>query len=60
MQVFVGEFSDSDLANGLDKARVAAAQEQAGLNYTNTKLVKRRGKIVGIKIWVCDLTDMKI
>lgn len=60
MKVFVGQFSEAEVANGLDKVCVADAQEQTGLVYTDTQLVKRKGKIVGIKIWVCDLEDMRI
>lgn len=60
MKVFVGEFTESEVANGLDKVCVADAQERTGLVYTNTQLVKKNGEIVAIKIWVCDLEDMKI
>ena len=60
MTKFVGEFSESDITNGLDQICVANVQKQTGLKYTNTELVKRNGKIVGIKIWACDLADMKI
>lgn len=60
MQVYVGQFSEAEVANGLDKVCVAAKQKETGLKYTNTQLVKRKGEIVAIKIWVCDTEDMKI
>lgn len=60
MQVYVGQFSEAEVTNGLDKVCVAAKQKETGLKYTNTQLVKREGEIVAIKIWVCDAEDMKI
>ena len=58
--VFVGEFSDEDLKNGVDKKMVEDYKIKTGLNYTNTKLVKKNGKIVAIKIWVCDSNDFEL
>ena len=60
MQVYVGQFSEAEVANGFDKVCVAAKQEETGLKYTNTQLVKRNGEIVAIRIWVCDVDDMKV
>ena len=60
MQVYVGQFSEAEVANGLDKVCVAAKQEETGLKYTNTQLVRRKGELVAIKIWVCNVEDMKI
>ena len=60
MQVYVGEFTESDLNAGKDKELVAEAMEKTGMKYTNTKMVKKRGKIVSIKIWVCDFSDVKV
>lgn len=54
MEVFVGQFSEEELKNGVDKLKVAEAAEKYQLKYTRTKLVKKKGKIVGIKIWVSD------
>lgn len=58
MQVYVGEFSVKDLSEGRDKSEVKLMMAKTGLKYTNTKLVKRKGEIVGIKIWVCDAESM--
>lgn len=60
MQIYVGEFTESDLDAGKDKALVAEAKERTGLKYTNTKLVKKRGKIVALKIWVCDFESVNV
>lgn len=60
MQVYVGEFSESDLDAGIDKKAVSEAMERTGLKYTNTMFVKKRGKIVALKIWVCDFDDVKV
>lgn len=60
MQVYVGEFSVKDLSEGRDKSEVKLMMAKTGLKYTNTKLVKRKGEIVGIKIWVCDAESMII
>lgn len=60
MQVYVGEFSESDLDAGIDKKAVSEAKARTGLKYTNTMLVKKRGKIVALKIWVCDFDDVKV
>lgn len=60
MQVYVGEFSVKDISEGRDKSEVKLMMAKTGLKYTNTKLVKRKGEIVGIKIWVCDAESMII
>lgn len=52
--ILVGTFNEDEIANGADKKAVAEAKEKHGLQYTETKLVKKAGKIVGLKIWVCD------
>ena len=53
-KVLVGTFSERDLAQGKDKEAVKKAKVEHDLKYTETALVKKGGKIVGIKIWVCD------
>ena len=58
MQVYVGEFSVKDISEERDKSEVKLMMAKTGLKYTNTKLVKRKGEIVGIKIWVCDAESM--
>ena len=58
--IFVGTFDEKDLQLGIDKVKVAAAKQETGLKYTNTEYVKKRGQIVGIKIWVCSIDDCDI
>lgn len=60
MTYYVGEFSAHDLICGFDKIAVENAMYETGLKYTNTKLVKRNGEVVAMKIWVCDMQDLKI
>lgn len=58
--VYVGQFSEQDILLGIDKVAVEKVKQETGLKYTNTKFVKRNGKIVGMKIWVCDAQSFKI
>lgn len=60
MQVYVGEFNLNDLINGRDKIEVEKKQKETELKYTNTELVYKGKKAIGIKIWVCDLESLKI
>lgn len=55
--VFVGTFSEDDVRNGVDKQKLWAVQNETGLKYCNTEFVKKKGKIVGLKIWACSLED---
>lgn len=53
--IYVGEFKEKDLKQGIDKQKVAEVMEKTGLKYTNSKVTKN-----SIKIWVCNLEDFKI
>lgn len=57
--VLVGKYDEKDLASGRDKADVAKAKEQTGLKYTETKIVKEKGKTY-LKIWVCTAEEFTI
>lgn len=59
-KVLVGTFNEEDLAQGRDKIAVSEAKEKYNLKYTNTKLIKRGGVIIGIRIWVCDMDTFKL
>ena len=59
-KVLVGTFNEEDLKHGRDKIAVNEAKEKHGLKYTETKLIKKKGEFVGIKIWVCDLDTFTI
>lgn len=58
--VFVGEFTESDLKNGIDKKAVAEKMEKTGLKYTNTKIAKNKNKERVLRIWVCNVDDFKL
>jgi len=60
MEVLVGDFTEDDLNNKRDKIAVEKAKKETGLNYVNTKIIKRNGKNVALRIWVCDLDTFKI
>lgn len=60
MQVLVGDFTETDLKSGKDKIAVEQIKKETGLNYTNTKIIKRNGKPVVLRIWVCDVYTFKI
>ena len=60
MQVFVGQFNEKDIYEGKDRIAVEDAKARTGLQYTNTKFVKKGGNIVGLKIWVCDADTFTI
>ena len=53
--IYIGQFNEQQCRNNEDKAIVQQKREETGLRYTKTKLVKKGGKIVGLKVWL--LTD---
>ena len=57
--IFVGKYNEHDLAEGRDKVDVAKAKEQTGLKYTETKIVKEKGKTY-LKVWVCTAEEFTI
>ena len=59
-EIYVGRFTEEDLKQGKDKLIVKAKQEETGFKYTNTKLIKKNGKNVGIDIYVCDVNSWEI
>ena len=58
--ILVGFFNANDVKKGIDKIKVKEYQEKYNLHYTNTELIKKNKKIVGIKIYVCNVYDFKI
>lgn len=58
--ILVGTFDENDLSQGKDKEAIKEAKEKYGLKYTETKLIKKRGKIVGLKVWVCDSDEFTL
>ena len=57
--IYVGTFSESDVASGKDRLAVRKAMDDTGLEYTNTEFKRSGGKIVGLKIYVCRAEDFR-
>lgn len=60
MKILVGTFNENDLRAGKDKIEVEKAKEKHNLKYTETEYVKKKGEIVGLKVYVCDLDTFSI
>lgn len=58
--IYVGEFNAQDIDAGRDQKALAEVQERTGLRYNNTELIRRKGKIVGMKIWACSREDCEL
>ena len=58
-QVLVGNFSENDIKNGIDKKEVEEMKKKTGLQYTNTKIIKKNGKEY-LSIWLCNAQDFKL
>ena len=58
--VYVGTFSDADIESGADIRAIAQKQRETGLQYTNSEIVTRHGKPIGLKVWVCGPEDVGI
>lgn len=56
----VGQFMEEELRKGIDKLEVKKAKEETGLKYTNSSYVKRKGEIVGLKLYVCTAEEMNL
>lgn len=57
--IFVGKYDEHDLATGKDQIDVAKAKEETELKYTETKIVKEKGKTY-LKLWVCTAEEFTI
>lgn len=57
--VLVGLFDEKDLTDGTDKKAVEKAKAETGLQYTETKIIKKKGKTY-LKIWVCTAEEFTI
>lgn len=60
MEKYIGQFTENDLINGVDKIKVAEEMEKTGLKYVNTEFVKKGKKVVGMKVWLCDMGSFKL
>lgn len=54
--LLVGDFTEEDCKNKVDKQAVEKMQKETGLDYTITKIVKRKG-IKYLRIYVCDVYE---
>lgn len=52
MAIYIGQFNEEQCRQGVDKALVEQKKAETGMKYTRTKLVKKGGRIVGLKIWL--------
>lgn len=58
MKILVGDFNERQLTAGEDKLAVKKAQEETGLEYVSTKIIKIKGK-THLRIWVESLDEFK-
>lgn len=56
--VLVGDFSEDDLKNKVDKKAVKKKQEETGLKYTNTKIINKKGQRY-LRVWVCSVDEVE-
>ena len=54
MQVYVGRFNQDDIENNRDKDVIDSEMKRTGLKYTKTKIIKRKGEIIGIDVYLTD------
>lgn len=57
--VLVGDFSEDDLKNKVDKKAVEKKKEETGLEYTNTKIINKKGQRY-LRVWVCNLDEVEL
>ena len=50
--ILVGQFNEKQLRNGEDKACVEKMKKETGLKYTRTRIIKKKGIPVALKIWL--------
>lgn len=55
--ILIGTYDENDLKNGKDKSDVLKISRETGLKYTNTEILKSKGKIIGMKIYACKAED---
>lgn len=55
--IFVGEFNINEVLDKIDRKKTQEFKEKYNLDYVNTEIVKKGNKIIGIKIWVCNIED---
>ena len=58
--VYVGQFNEQEIAQGIDKMKLAEVQARTGLAYSNQQVVVKNGRPVGLKLWACTAVDFQI
>lgn len=58
--VWVGEFNEEQLKNGVDKKCVDFMKNKTGLNYVNTKVAYNENDEKVLRVWVCKAEDFQI
>lgn len=56
--VYVGTFTEKDLEAGKDKKAIEEKMHETGLQYIHSDVLKKNGKPVGLKVYVCSVYDM--
>ncbi len=52
MAIYIGLFNEEQCRQGADKTLVEQKKAETGMKYTRTRLVKKGGRIVGLKVWL--------
>ena len=55
--ILIGTFNEDDIANKRDKIAIEKAMIGTGYQYVHSEYVKKNGKIVGLRIYICDIKD---
>lgn len=55
--ILVGIYNEEDIELKKDKSDVERVKKETGYQYTNIEYVKKRGCIIGLKIYVCSGED---
>lgn len=58
--IFVGEYDEDEIRAGIDEMDTGAKMKETGLSYTNTEPVKKDGRLVAMKIYVCTVEDFGV
>ena len=56
--IFVGTYTEKELDEEKEKIDIAKMKEKTGLKYINSEFVRKKGKVVAIKFYVCTMDDM--
>ena len=60
MKVYIGRFNQDDIENNRDKDVIDSEMRRTGLKYVNTEIIKRKGKIIGMDIYLSDIYDADV